>query len=51
MVKKMFQECPKDWDRYLQVVLFVYKEVSQPAPDSNHLNYYTGEPLEGLCKY
>jgi hypothetical protein len=31
MLKKMCQERPKDWDRYLPAVLFAYREVPQSS--------------------
>ena len=31
MLKKMCQEKPKDWKRYLSAVLFVYREDHQPS--------------------
>ena len=31
MLKKMCQERPQDWDRYLPVVLFAYREVAQAS--------------------
>ena len=31
MLKKMCQEKPKDWDRYLSAVLFAYREVPQAS--------------------
>ena len=31
MLRKMCQERPRDWDRYLQAVLFAYREVVPQA--------------------
>ena len=31
MLKKMYQEKPKDWDRYLSAVPFAYREVPQAS--------------------
>jgi hypothetical protein len=35
MLKKICQERPKDWDRYLSAVLLTYRDV----PQSHHLSY------------
>ena len=29
MLTRMCMECPKDWDKYVDPLLFVYREVSQ----------------------
>jgi hypothetical protein len=31
MLKKLYQERPNDWDRYLPAVLFAYREVPQAS--------------------
>ena len=51
MLKKMCQEKPKDWDRYLSAVLFAYREVPQASTGSYHLNYFMGEQFVDLCRF
>ena len=31
MLKRMCTDCPRDWDKYLNAVLFAYREVPQES--------------------
>jgi transposase InsO family protein len=52
MLKKMCQERPKDWDRYLSAVLFEYREVPQSSTGFSPFELLYGrtvrDPLQAL---
>ncbi|XP_069106410.1 uncharacterized protein [Argopecten irradians] len=48
MLKKMCQERPKDWDRYIPAVLFVYREVPQASTGFSPFELL--DRLEETCK-
>ena len=47
MVKKMCQERPKYWDRYLQAVLFVYRDVPQASIRFSPFELLYGRTVRG----
>ena len=47
MVKKMCQERPTDWDRYLHAVLFAYREVSQASTGFSPFHLLYGRAVRG----
>ena len=51
MLKWMCAERPRDWDKYLNAVLFAYREVPQKALVSRHLSLSTVERFVDRCQY
>ncbi|XP_060567436.1 uncharacterized protein LOC132726182 [Ruditapes philippinarum] len=51
MLKKMCQERPKDYDRYLSAVLFAYREVPQSSTGFSPFELLYGRILEVPCKH
>ena len=47
MLKKMCQERPKDWDRYLPAVLFAYREVPQASTGFSPFELLYGRKIRG----
>ena len=47
MLKKMCQERPKDWDRYLPAVLFAYREVPQASTGFSPFELLYGRKVRG----
>ena len=47
MLKKMCQERPKDWDRYLFAVLFAYREVPQASTGFSPFELLYGRTIRG----
>ena len=47
MLKKMCQERPKDWDRYLSAVLFAYREVPQASTGFSPFELMYGRTVRG----
>ena len=47
MVKRMCQERPKDWDRYLPAVLFAYREVPQASTGFAPFELLYGRTVRG----
>ena len=47
MLKKMCQERPKDWDRYLPAVLFAYREVPQASTGFSPFELLYGRTVRG----
>ena len=47
MLKKMCQERPKDWDRYLSAVLFAYREVPQASTGFSPFELLYGRTVRG----
>lgn len=47
MVKRMCQERPKDWDRYLPAVLFAYREVPQTSLGFSPFEMVYGRAVRG----
>ena len=47
MIKKMCQERPKDWDRYLSAVLFAYREVPQASTGFSPFELLFGRTVRG----
>ena len=47
MVKKMCQERPTDWDRYLHAVLFAYREVPQASTGFSPFHLLYGRAVRG----
>ena len=47
MLKKMCQERPKDWDRYLPAVLFAYREVPQASTGFSPFELLYGRAVRG----
>ena len=47
MLKKMCQEKPKDWDRYLSAVLFAYREVPQASTGFSPFELLYGRTVLG----
>ncbi|XP_053378778.1 uncharacterized protein LOC128548205 [Mercenaria mercenaria] len=47
MLKKMCQERPKDWDRYLSAVLFAYREVPQSSTGFSPFELLYGRTVRG----
>ena len=47
MLRKMCQEKPKDWDRYLQAVLFAYREVPQTSTGFSPFELLYGRTVRG----
>ncbi|XP_013382645.1 uncharacterized protein LOC106153310 [Lingula anatina] len=47
MIKKMCQERPKDWDRYLPAVLFAYREVPQASLGFSPFELLYGRTVRG----
>ena len=50
MLKKMCQERPKDWDRYLSAVLFAYREVPQASTGFSSFELLYGRTVRGLMQ-
>ncbi|XP_013774617.1 uncharacterized protein LOC106459539 [Limulus polyphemus] len=51
MLKKMYQERPHDWDRYLQTVLFAYQEVPQASTGFLPFEWMYRRQHVVRCKY
>jgi len=47
MLKKLCTERPKDWDRYLEAVLFAYKEVKQESLGFSPFELLYGRTVRG----
>ena len=47
MLKKMCQEKPKGWDRYLYAALFVYREVPQTSTGFSPFELLYGRTVHG----
>ena len=47
MIKKMCQERPSDWDRYLHAVLFAYREVPQASTGFSPFELLYGRSVRG----
>ena len=47
MLKKMCQERPQDWDRYLSAVLFAYREVPQASTGFSPFELLYGRTVRG----
>lgn len=47
MLKKMSQERPTDWDRYLPAALFAYREVPQASTGFSPFELLYGRPVKG----
>ena len=47
MLKKMCQERPKDWDRYVSAVLFAYREVPQASTGFSPFELLYGRTVRG----
>ena len=47
MLKKVCQERPQDWDRYLPAVLFAYREVSQASTGFSPFEFLYGRTVRG----
>ena len=47
MLKKMCEERPKDWDRYLPAVLFAYREVPQASTGFAPFELLYGRTVRG----
>ena len=47
MLRKMCQEQPCDWDRYLQAVLFAYREVPQASAGFSPFELLYGKTVRG----
>ncbi|XP_069107370.1 uncharacterized protein [Argopecten irradians] len=47
MLKKMCQEQPKDWDRYIPAVLFAYREVPQASTGFSPFELLYGRTVRG----
>ena len=47
MLKKMCQERPKDWDRYLPAILFAYREVPQSSTGYSPFELLYGRTVRG----
>ena len=47
MLKKMCQERPNDWDRYLPAVLFAYREVPQASTGFSPFELLYGRTARG----
>ena len=47
MIKKLCQEQPRDWDRYLPAVLFAYREVPQVSTGFSPFEMLYGRTLRG----
>ncbi len=47
MLKKMCEEKPKDWDRYLPAVLFAYREVPQASTGFSPFELLYGRTVRG----
>ncbi|XP_053406591.1 uncharacterized protein LOC128559314 [Mercenaria mercenaria] len=47
MLKKMCQERPKDWDRYISAVLFAYREVPQASTGFSPFELLYGRTVRG----
>ena len=47
MLKKMCQERPRDWDRYLPAVLFAYREVPQASTGFSPFEMLYGRTVKG----
>lgn len=47
MIKKMCQERPKDWDRYLPALLFAYREVPQTSLGFSPFEMLYGRTVRG----
>lgn len=47
MLKKMCQERPRDWDRYLPAVLFAYREVPQASTGFSPFELLYGRTVRG----
>ena len=50
MLKEMCQEKPKDWDRYLSAVLFVYTEVPQATTGFSQFELLYAITVRGLMQ-
>ena len=50
MLKKMCQERPKDWDRYLPAILFAYREVPQSSTEFSPFELLYGRTVGGPMK-
>ena len=50
MLKKICQERPKDWDRYLSAVLFAYREVPQASTGFSSFELLYGRTVRGLMQ-
>ena len=47
MLRKMCQEKPQDWDRYIQAVLFAYREVPQTSTGFSPFELLYGRTVRG----
>ena len=47
MLTRMCMECPKDWDKYVDPLLFVYREVSQEGLGFSPFELIYGWPVRG----
>ena len=47
MLKRMCQERPKDWDRYLPAILFAYREVPQSSTGFSPFELLYGRTVRG----
>ena len=47
MLRKMCQERPRDWDRYLHAVLFAYREVPQASTGFSPFELLYGHTVRG----
>lgn len=47
MIKKMCQECPTDWDRYIPAALFAYREVPQSSTGFAPFELLYGRTVKG----
>ena len=47
MLKKMCEEKPKDWDRYLPAILFAYREVPQASTGFSPFELLYGRTVRG----
>ena len=50
MLRKMCEEQPKDWDRYLPAVLFAYREVPQASTGFSPFELLYGRTVRGPLK-
>lgn len=50
MLKKLCQEKPKDWDRYLQPLMFAYRETPHASTKFSPFEMLYGWPVRGLME-
>ena len=51
MLRRMSVERPRDWDRYVEPLLFANREAPQASTGFSHLRCYMVVPSAGLWKF